>query len=259
VGSDPRPWYRRAFGRRYPLVYPHRDDADAQRAVDLVAPLLPRGTILDLACGEGRHMRALGRAGLAVVGLDISFDLLSLAQAKDPRAHLVVGDMRALPFRSGRFAAVLSLFTSFGYFESDEEDRRVLVEAARVLAPGGSLVLDLANPAVARASAGGPTERRSGPLRIEETRRLVEDGRRLAKHVVMRDAGVPGAPIVDEYTENLRLYEREEIEGALRGLGFRSVGAWGDYGGEPPRAEAPRMILAFAKGPRAAGGVAERR
>jgi len=257
VGSDPSPWYRRAFGRRYPLVYPHRDDAEAERAVRLVVPHLARGTVLDLACGEGRHLRALARAGVDAVGLDISRDLLSMARAKDPRARLVRGDMRALPFRDGRFAAVLSLFTSFGYFDSEAEDRRVLEEAARVLAPGGTLVLDLANPSAARASAGGPFERRSGPYRIEETRVLSPDGRRLAKRVLLRDAAAPGGPVVDEYTENLRLYGNEELDAILRGLGFRARGAWGDYDGGPPRDDAPRMILAFAREQRPSGGIAE--
>ncbi len=259
MGSDPRPWYRRAFGRRYPFVYPHRDDAEAERAVRLVAPLLARGPVLDLACGEGRHLRALARGGVVAVGLDISPDLLSMARTKDPRARLVRGDMRALPFRGGRFAAVLSLFTSFGYFDSEAEDRRVLEEAARVLAPGGTLVLDLANPAAARASAGGPFDRTSGPFRIEETRALSPDGRRLAKRVLIRDTGVPGAPIVDEYTENLRLYEGGELEEILRGLGFRAGGSWGDYDGGPRRDDAPRMILAFARAPRPPGGAAEGR
>ncbi|HWC75748.1 MAG TPA: methyltransferase domain-containing protein, partial [Gemmatimonadales bacterium] len=121
-------WFEQWFGEEYHALYPHRDEEDARRAVELI-----RGTvawtagerILDLACGPGRHAAELERLGGRVVGLDLSRAMLRRARERS-RAAFVRGDMRALPFRSGSFALAVNLFTSFGYFLSDDEHRSVV-------------------------------------------------------------------------------------------------------------------------------------
>lgn len=105
----------------------------------------PGAAVLDLACGWGRHAVELARRGYAVTGLDWSTTLLKHARRRAHRAGVQVewvqGDMRELPW-TGRFDAVLSLFSSLGYFLSDAEDLRVLQAARRALRPGGHLVLE---------------------------------------------------------------------------------------------------------------------
>jgi SAM-dependent methyltransferase len=99
--------------------------------------------MLDVPCGQGRHAHLLAEAGFDVDALDYSPVLLRVARARGtgPRLRYTRGDMRTLPARwSGRFDAVLNLFTSFGFFASPHDDRRVIGEFARVLKPGGALV-----------------------------------------------------------------------------------------------------------------------
>ena len=99
--------------------------------------------ILDVPCGQGRHSHLLAEAGYDVDGLDYSRDLLTVARRRGvgPNLRYTQGDMRRLPARwSGRFDAVLNLFTSFGFFVHPAEDARVISEFARVLKPGGMLV-----------------------------------------------------------------------------------------------------------------------
>ena len=75
--------------------------------------------------------------------LDYSEHLLAVARERGegPRLRYRQGDMRKLPARwTGRFDAVLNLFTSFGFFASPADDRRVIAEFARVLKPGGVLM-----------------------------------------------------------------------------------------------------------------------
>nr|MBA3346785.1 class I SAM-dependent methyltransferase [Gemmatimonadales bacterium] len=67
-------WFEEWFGEEYLQLYPHRDDAEAERVVALIAGVVglrPGCRVLDVACGAGRHARALRRAGARCVGLDL--------------------------------------------------------------------------------------------------------------------------------------------------------------------------------------------
>jgi SAM-dependent methyltransferase len=145
--SQPVEWWQGYFDAQYLLEYepifaPDRDRREAARLIELLG--LPSGArLLDVPCGQGRHAHLLAEAGFDVDGFDYSADLLARARERGtgPRLRYTRGDMRKLPARwTGRFDAVLNLFTSFGFFAEPADDRRVLVEFARVLAPGGVLV-----------------------------------------------------------------------------------------------------------------------
>jgi len=105
---------------------------------------LPSGArVLDCPCGQGRHAHLLAEAGFDVDGLDYSAPLLKVARKRGEGRHLryTEGDMRALPRQwTGKFDAVLNLFTSFGFFDSPDDDLLVLEQFARVLKPGGVLL-----------------------------------------------------------------------------------------------------------------------
>jgi SAM-dependent methyltransferase len=105
---------------------------------------LPSGArILDVPCGQGRHAHLLAEAGFRVDGLDYSRFLLDRAKERGtgPSLHYTRGDMRKLPARwTGRFDAVVNLFTSFGFFTDPVDDARVIAEIGRVLRPDGVFV-----------------------------------------------------------------------------------------------------------------------
>jgi ubiquinone/menaquinone biosynthesis C-methylase UbiE len=110
---------------------------------------LPLGArVLDLCCGQGRISVELARRGFAVTGLDLSEYLLNLAKERAEAAGVAVEwvhrDMRDLPWEN-EFDAVVSVFTSFGYLETDEEDEKALGAVQRCLKPGGRLLLDVHN------------------------------------------------------------------------------------------------------------------
>ncbi len=106
--------------------------------------------LLDAPCGHGRHANRLAERGYRVAGLDRSEPFLE--RARDDATERGVadrvdyrhGDLRSLPYDDRAFDGVYNLFTSFGFFD-DAQNREVLAEFARVLRPGGRLVMELAN------------------------------------------------------------------------------------------------------------------
>jgi SAM-dependent methyltransferase len=143
----PPEWWESYFDAHYLLEYEplfslEQDRAEASRLLDILG--LPVGSrVLDVPCGQGRHSHLLAEAGLDVTGFDYSSYLLARARERGTGRALryVRGDKRTLPHRwTGRFDAVLNLFTSFGFFLDPWDDARVIAEFARVLKPDGVLV-----------------------------------------------------------------------------------------------------------------------
>jgi SAM-dependent methyltransferase len=110
-----------------------------------LAGVEPGKPVVDLGCGYGRHLRELVQWGHRAVGVDRSALLLAEARREAPRATLLLGDLRALPFHAGSMAAAFCFYSSM-FLGTEEDAALALAEAARVLRPGGSLVLTTDNP-----------------------------------------------------------------------------------------------------------------
>jgi SAM-dependent methyltransferase len=237
-------WFEQWFGEEYHALYPHRDEEDASRAVALIRGVVPwesGARILDLACGPGRHAAEIARWGGRVVGFDLSRAMLRRARQRTD-ATLVRGDMRALPFRHATFALAVNLFTSFGYFLTDDEHRRVVHQVAAALAPGGYFVLDYLNAEQVRRTlqASEQPGRRRGSVErrteVRVTRRIGEDGRFVIKEIELRDEG-------RRFQERVRLFRPDELTAMLTDAGLEVCARFGDYDGAPPAPDSPRVIL----------------
>ncbi|WP_019119801.1 class I SAM-dependent methyltransferase [Brevibacillus massiliensis] len=240
-------WFERSFREDYLLVYQHRDEASADREIGNLLenlPIKPTGRVLDLCCGSGRHSRALARRGYEVVGVDLSPVLLALAEEHNPYPNLryVQCDMREIPFEN-EFDIVVNLFTSFGYFDTDEESCIVVRNMARALKVGGEVLIDYLNPAYVRAHLVPASEREINGLLIEEKRWI--DAGYVRKEIVIRD---PESAEPRRYMEQVRLFEAAEISGMLEQAGLRLMQLYGDYTYAPyEREQSPRMIFFAVK------------
>lgn len=129
----------------YDIIYRglknYREEAEKIDALLQRLQPTPQG-LLDVACGTGEHARHLRQSyGYAVDGLDINPEFVAIARQKTPDAHFEVADMRsfALP---RRYDALLCLFSSIGYVETETGLGQAFDCFARHLNPGGWLVCE---------------------------------------------------------------------------------------------------------------------
>jgi SAM-dependent methyltransferase len=236
-------WWRDWFNDIYMDVYAHRDDSSAENEVYTTfnqLSLTKNSTILDLCCGNGRHCRAITKEGyVKIIGIDYSFPLLQHAVSKSPAISYIRGDMRLFPLDMKSIDAVVSFFTSFGYFKTNIENLTVLQEISRVLKSSGVFMLDYLNPSQVRKNFEPMTEKKHGDITIQEIRSLSDDGERIEKEIHIKNWG--GQDHV--YHESVRLYEIEEMKEMLESSELIIEKVYGDFACNPFEADSPRMIL----------------
>ena len=183
-----------------------------------VAPWQSGGWVLDLACGAGRHAKYLVRGGARVIGYDLSRVLLrrAISMVGIPVAR---GDIRSLPFASDTFTLVVNLFTSFGYFASDELHQRVLREVARVLEPGGRFVLDFLHAAHVRATLVPHDTLHVGSREVLVERSISDDGLYIVKEMHFTDEG-------RSFIERVRLYDPSTLRQMFADAGLTVTDAF---------------------------------
>jgi SAM-dependent methyltransferase len=246
--ADSQPWYQSFFGPDYLEVYdyqftPERDRLETGFAIAAL-DLLPGEQVLDLCSGQGRHAVLLAGHGCAVTALDLSAEYLELAQAAARRAGVtletVCADMREIPF-AGRFDAVVNMFSSFGYLESEAEDARVLEAIVRALKPGGRVLLDLLNRdwVVANYETEDSHSGPDGTLYLEHRRFDLETSRNHVSFTVV----APDGSRREVGGHHIRLYTLREMRAALDSAGLVYEGAFGGYAGEPYGITTRRMII----------------
>jgi SAM-dependent methyltransferase len=155
---------------------------------------------------------------------------------------LAHGDMRHLPFADGSFDAVLSLFSSFGYF-ADAENAGVLHEVARVLRPGGWLVLDVANRDALLRTVQPTSWKRlpDGALVISEWTWDIPTARYTHRQLLVDGANQR------RFTHCVRLYTYTELRDLLGVAGLTIETHSGGFRGETLDLQAPRMVLIAKK------------
>lgn len=219
-------WYVKSFQREYPILYSHRDDASANREINSLInglKLPERGKVLDLCCGSGRHSRALARMGYEVTGIDLSDFLLEEAKKESCGQDIcfMQCDMREIPFLN-QFDIVFNLFTSFGYFLSDDDNELALFHMVQSAKSEGHVVIDYLNPTYVRRNLKPFSKKMVGDMIIEEKRWV--DDRFVNKHIIIKD---PNG--MRELWERVRLYPLSMMKKFLKTAGINELNVYGNY------------------------------
>ncbi|MFZ9586728.1 MAG: class I SAM-dependent methyltransferase [Crocinitomicaceae bacterium] len=138
-------WFDTAY---YHVLYRNRDEKEAERFIQKLMDYLnlpSNSSLLDLACGKGRHAKFLSEFGHQVLGVDLSPNSIAAAsQWSNEQLRFQTHDMREI-LQDTYFDVVFNLFTSFGYFDDESENQQVCSSIAHMLKPEGLLVIDFMN------------------------------------------------------------------------------------------------------------------
>jgi SAM-dependent methyltransferase len=151
MSDNSKEWFSEWFDSPYyHILYKERDHKEAEHFIDKLISFLrlnKESKIMDLACGKGRHAIYLNSKGFTVTGLDLSSENIKYASGfSNGRLNFFVHDMRKV-FSRSEFDLILNLFTSFGYFETEEENLKSIEACSIELKQGGVLVIDFMNTA----------------------------------------------------------------------------------------------------------------
>jgi SAM-dependent methyltransferase len=245
-------WYVNFFDNDYLNIYRHMFTAErAEKEVafaERVLELKPGACVLDLCCGQGRHCVPLAEHGFRVTGLDLSPAYLELARQAAKAAKVtfetVSADMREIPFEN-HFDAVINMYSSFGYLESEAEDIHVLESVARAIKPGGRFFLDMLNRewAVANYIQNDWHSGADGTLYVERRDLDLATSRMRVGFIIIG----PDGSRRDSIGHDIRLYTLTEMTRLLEGVGLRVIGTFGGFDGEPYAINTRRMIICARK------------
>lgn len=230
------------------ILFNRKRLADTTAQVDQIIKLLKieeGAKILDLCCGIGRHSLEFARRGFQVTGVDRTKSYLGKAkkQAKSEDLNIVFvnEDMRTF-CRTDAFDVVINMFTSFGYFEDAEDDRRVVENVFRSLKSGGEFLIEMeGKELLARKFRERDWSEINGVIILEE-RKLIQNWEKLeSRWIIVKN----GQQI--EYRFILRLYSAVEIRLLLQQSGFNDVQIYGNLEGIEYNQSAERLVVVASK------------
>lgn len=240
-------WPITFFDEDYLRIYqPQLTEEKTRQETEFIAGALdlPHGaTVLDLACGLGRHAIGMAQLGYHVTGVDFNPRYLEEAAVAADRAGVqvrwMVGDMRSLHVEEA-FDGVYSYFTSFGYF-TDRENDRVIGNIAQALRHSGRFLLDMANRdwILTHPQQRTWTQQADGGLLMEEATLDPSSSRVTSRLILIPPRG--GAQVTKEFT--LRLYTAAELGALFERHGLIVKHVWGGPERSEYSAESRRLVL----------------
>lgn len=241
-------WFEEWFeSEEYLTVYKHRNNEEAEILISFIlgkVNLSGEAKVLDLGCGAGRHALILAKMGFQVTGVDQSAKLLSVAESEAKKnglqAKFIKDDIRTVPF-SEKFNLILNVFTSFGYFESDEDNFALFTNVEKLLSEDGVFVFDFFNTEYLKRNLIPFSKDVIDDMVIEQSRKI--EGNNVVKDIVLFKNGNR-----KNYRESVRLYSKKELMNALDENNLSAEMIFGNYTGEAfDEKSSSRLILLCKK------------
>ncbi|PBJ12399.1 bifunctional 2-polyprenyl-6-hydroxyphenol methylase/3-demethylubiquinol 3-O-methyltransferase UbiG [Flavobacterium sp. ACN6] len=240
--DDNQNWYTSWFDTPYyHILYKDRNYREAQVFMDNLTHYLnlpEKAKVLDLACGKGRHSIYLNQLGYDVLGADLSENSIAEASKNSNETlHFKVHDMRE-PFEE-KFDAIFNLFTSFGYFENDDDNLTTLKAVKESLSEYGFAVIDFMNVTQVIETLV-PEETKTVDEIDFHIKRYVEDGH-IFKEIDFEDQGRKY-----HFTEKVKALSLKDFQDLMDEAGIYLLDIFGDYKLKKfHKTESERLIMIF--------------
>ena len=240
-------WFKDWFNSPYyHQLYFNRDDNEAAAFIDnLISYLKPAAgsTMLDVACGKGRHSIQLANKGFDVTGIDLSDDSINEAlESQSETLHFYKHDMR-LPFRINYFDYAFNFFTSFGYFKTRREHDNAIRTIAQSIKKDGTFVMDFLNVHYAEDHLVHQSEKEIDGINFIITKWY--DETHFYKKIVVEDEALH-EPLV--YTEKVAKFSLGDFTEMFAYQGLQIQEVFGDYAfGNYDVKKSQRMVMIAKK------------
>ena len=238
-------WFAEWFDSKYyHILYKNRNHQEAviflSKLIEFLKPKLS-DKIIDLACGKGRHSIYLNKLGYNVTGVDLSANSINEANSfANENLKFEIADLRDLPYNK-TFDIGLNLFTSFGYFDSDEVNIKVFSQFNKILKPNGIILVDFLNASKIYAQTNCVESKEIEGIHFQ-IHKKIED-KRIIKTIEFSDSGKKNF-----YSESVQLLELSDFEKLVEQSCFKLLHVFGNYNLEPFNKESSdRMIIVAQK------------
>ncbi len=245
------PWYEdeKLWEIMEPVMFTEARIAFTPNEVDAIKSLCgiaPDEAVLDLCCGVGRHSLELARRGHKVVGVDRTSQYLDRAKKTAEEENLtiefVLDDMRTF-YRKKSFDVVLSMFTSFSYFDDHEEQMLVLRNIYASLRPGGRLMIEsMGKEILARIFLRQSWSEWPHGFMLEEREAIENWSKMHNKWTFIERNGT-----VHKWDVIHWIYSGAEIKEMLESVGFSDVKIFGALDGRDYDNESDRLVVVATK------------
>ncbi len=241
-------WYKDWFNSPYyHLLYNNRDEDEAlaflERLIIYLQPK-PNTKMLDVACGKGRHSKALAEMGFDVTGIDLSQSSIEDAKLDESEnLHFYQHDMR-LPFWINYYDIAFNFFTSFGYFRTDREHNNAIRTIAQSLHKDGLFVIDYLNVHYAEAKLQKSVAKQFDDVTFHVSK--WHDEQHFFKQIQVTEAANTSPKHL--YTERVAKFTLGDFTDMLAYQNMQVQQVFGDYQlGNYDINKSPRMIIVAKK------------
>ena len=237
-------WFENWFDSKYyHILYSKRNSDEAGKLINnLINQLKPskNDQFLDLGCGTGRHAKYLNKYGFSVDGFDISKkSLIEAKKMENKKLKFYLKDMRFFNEKN-KYNYILNLFTSFGYFQNEEDDQKVFTNIEQSLKRGGYFILDFFN-----------STKIITDLIPFEIKKINNIEFKIKKHYddkfIYKNISITDKSNKHNFTEKVKLITEKKFINYAKRVNLKLLTKYGDYDLNQYNNSSERLILVFKK------------